>query len=356
MEPAIATPTAEPSQSVEPSRPAPTNTNPSEQDWIKETSKPIQSAKPITPPTQAPKPPANQVLPTDGETPERLPNQLPDELPPANEFKIKDINGNERVVTDQWLQKYFQVVGQPELTKLITPENAPLLQHIAERTMKLNNAYAEASKIKPEYESYKNNVETYFQEISKDPEQGFPRMMSEMGLSEEQQDGIVERMALKLLEKREMSPEARENMRIMKEQETLRQQNEQFKRQLEETQTSMEAAQRTPMYQTGIQSALSSVGFEINDASWNAMVQTCMQAFGNQKEPITQEQFNQVARHLAQTAMSFKQASQNGATPPQAPKKVISKGYVAPQQNKPPEGQFQTEQDWMKAQGMKYLG
>lgn len=326
------------------SQPAPTPQGSAEAAWLKETSQPASNAKPL-----------EQALPADGKPPEQLPSELPNDLPPANEFKIRDINGNERVVTDQWLQKYFQVVGQPELTKLITQENAPLLRHVAERTMKLNNAYAEASKIKPQFESYQQNVQTYFDEISKTPETGLIKMMGDMGLSEQQQDDIVEKMALKLLEKREMSPEARENLRIQKEQAQLQAQNEQMRRQLEETQTSMEAAQRAPMYQTGIQSALAANGFEINDASWSAMTQACMQYFGNQKEPITQEQFNSVAKHLAQTAMAFKQQTQQGQ--PAAPsKKVISKGYVAPAPTKPPTDGFVSEAEWLKAQGMKSFG
>ena len=345
METATATPVSEPA-----SQPSSQPTS-DEQSWIKETSQKIQTNLTNETPATKPEPTTPQATKPQ---PDQLPGEAPDNLPPVNEFKIKDINGNERVVTDQWLQKYFQVVGQPELTKLITPENAPLLQHIAERTMKLNSAYAEASKIKPQFESYQQNVQTYFDEIGKDHGRGFIKMMGDMGLNEQQQDDIIEKMALDLLAKREMSPEARENMRIMKEQENLRMQNEQYKKQIEESQVSMEAAQRAPVYQTGIQSALSSVGFEINDASWGAMVQACAQAYGNQKEPITQEQFNAVARHLAQTAMSFKQAQQAGQTQAPAPKKVISKGYVAPTPARPQPTGFMTEEEWKAQQGMKF--
>lgn len=283
---------------------------------------------------------------------EQLPGEQPNDLPPTVEYKIKDIHGNEKTVSPEWMAKYFQAVGQESLLPLINDEkNAPLLLHIAERTLKLNQAYQDASRIRPEYESYKGNVETYFEEIRKAPDEGFERMMFDMGLSETDQEAIIEKILHKYIEKREMSPEQRATQAAIRERQRLAEEAESYRSQVEQMKIEMETQQRAPVYQTGMSSALTEAGLDINDSTWATMVQMCKQQYGNQKEPISQEQFNAVAKHIAQIGMSFKKATQQ--QPAQPPKRVVTPGYKGKTSAQPITKEPMTESQWLEQHGMK---
>lgn len=326
-----------------PSQPAPSNVSQSEQAFL-DSTRSVQPKEPAQPTEQT-------AVPVD--SPEQLPNEQPNELPPTVEYKIKDIHGNEKTVSPEWMAKYFQAVGQETLLPLINDEkNAPLLLHIAERTLKLNQAYQEASKIRPQYETYKGEVESYFNEIRQAPDEGFERMMSDMGLSETDQEAIIEKMALKLIEKREMSPEQRAAQAALREQQRAQQEAEKYKSEIENMRIEMETQQRAPVYQTGIASALTEAGLEINDATWATMVQICKQQYGSQKEPISQEQFSAVAKHMAQLGMSFKKQASAVATP-QPAKRVVSQGYKGKTSTQPQTKEPMTEAEWLEKHGMK---
>jgi len=342
METAVATPTES-----APSQQAPSSVSQSEQSFLDSTRQVAKSQETAQPQ------PTDQQLPTQ-ENGEQLPNEKPNELPPTVEYKIKDIHGNEKTVNPEWMTKFFQAVGQEALLPLINDEkNAPLLLHIAERTLKLNQAYQEASKLRPEYESYKGDVETYFQEIRQAPDEGFERMMNDMGISESDQEAIIEKMALKLIEKREMSPEQRAAQAALREQQRAQAEVERYKQEAEELKNSMEAQQRAPLYQTGIASALTDEGIEINDTTWDVMVKMCKQQFGQQKEPITQEQFKSVAKYMAQLGMSFKKANSTAAQPGATPTRTVSKGFQGKATPQPVNKGAMSEEEWLQSQGMK---
>jgi hypothetical protein len=332
-----------------PSQAAPTNSSQSEQEFLQNT----RQANKAEAPKEAPKPVEQSFPKSDGE---QLPNEQPDDLPPTVEYKIKDIHGNEKVVTPEWMSKYFQVVGQENLLPLVNDEkNAPLLLHIAERTMKLNQAYQEASRVRPEYESYKGNVETYFQELRQDPSVGFEKMMADMGIDESDQEAIIEKMAMKLIEKREMSPEQRAVQAAIREQERIKQENERYRQEAEEMKIAMETERRAPVYQTGMATALQSSGLDINDSTWSTMVQMCKQYYGSQSEPISQDQFNAVAKHMAEIGMSFKKSVAPAPVAPQT--RTVSKGFQG--RNAPPPSnnkEAMTEQDWLQKQNLKSIG
>lgn len=338
METATATPTE---SAPAPQLSAPSNASQSEQEFLQSHKTPKEPSKQ----------PTDQVLPiNDGQ--EQLPGEQPNDLPPTVEYKIRDTRGNEKVITPEWMTKFYQVVGNEELAPLVQdPRNAPLLTHIAEKTLKLNEAYREASTIRPQYETYKGEVETYFNEIRQAPDEGFERMMSDMGISDADQEAIIEKMALKLIEKREMSPDQRAAQAALREQQRSQQEIERYKQEAEELKTNMESQQRAPVYQTGMASALAHVGLEVNDSTWAAMVQVCKQQYGSQKEPISQEQFNAVAKHLATLGMSFKK--QAAPVTPEPPKRVVSKGYQGTKAPQQPAQKFQSEQDFLNQFNMK---
>ena len=336
---------------------APSNSSGSESSWLSETSSKQVSTPPdaatIKPQTTTPmesKDPTGQVVaPTDPKV----------VVPPVDpnaplEYTIKDWKGEEKKVTLEWMQGYFQTKGNEALAKLVTPENAPLLSHIAERTMKLNNAYQRAALIEPEYNSYKENVQKYFDSVASDPVTGFSKIMSDIGLDDKAQEALIEKMAIQLIEKREMSPEQRAAMEAQRERDRIMQEAETYKQQLEEMRVQQQAQALAPNYQASITNALTSVGFETSPAVWDAMVNAVYQTYGNQKEPISQAQFNFVAQKLALQAMSFKkqQPAPQQAQQPQVKKVVANPGHNAKPKFTPP-GKFQTEAEWMEQQGLK---
>ena len=251
------------------------------------------------------------------------------------------------------MQGYFQTKGNEALAKLITPENAPLLSHIAERTMKLNNAYQRAALVEPEYNSYKENVQQYFEAVASDPVTGFSKIMNDIGLDEKAQEALIEKMAIELINKREMSPEQRAAMEAQRERDRIMQEANQYKAQLEEMKIQQQAQALAPNYQASITNALTSVGFETSPAVWDAMISAVYQTYGNQKEPISQAQFNYVAQRLAQQAMSFKKQQPTTPATPQPKNKVVTNpGHNSKPKFTPP-GKFQTESEWMEQQGLK---
>lgn len=153
------------------------NVSDSEQAFLDSTRSPSNKQ-------QGPAPTPEQVIPPTENT-EQLPGEQPSELPPTVEYKIKDIHGNEKTVSPEWMAKYFQAVGQESLTLINDEKNAPLLLHIAERTLKLNQAYADASKVRPQFEQYQSEVESYFDGIRKDPVSGIQKMWADMAFKKQ---------------------------------------------------------------------------------------------------------------------------------------------------------------------------
>lgn len=329
---------------------APTSTTNEESSWLQESAKPLPpndalgGKQPVTT-----KDPAGQTVPAEKPLEQ---NTVVDPNVPQ-EYKIKSWDGTEKTVTLDWMQGYFQTKGNEQLAKLVTPENAPLLQHIAERTMKLNNAYQRAQLVEPEYNQYKQSVQTYFDTVAQDPAAGFNKILSDLGMDEKAQEAIIEKMAIALIEKREMTPEARAAMEAQRERDRIMQEANEYKSQIEQMKVQQEAQQLAPAYQQSITNALTSVGFEVSPNVWDAMIEAVYQKFGNQKEPITQEQFNKVAQQLALTAMSYKQQTQQAPSPAPVKKVITNKPVVNKQQAPKVNSDFMTEDDWMKSQGIK---
>lgn len=101
--------------------------------------------------------------------------------------------------------------------------------------------------------------------------------MGRHGIQEADQDLLVEKMALDLLAKREMSPEQRAAQAALKEQDAARAEADRYRAEVEELKLQAEVQQRQPVYQTGIASALQAEGLEVNDSTWGAMIQICKQ-------------------------------------------------------------------------------
>lgn len=275
--------------------------------------------------------------------------------PEQKEIVIKTWDGKDKPVTLDWFKGYFGIKGNEELAKHVTEENAPLLAAIAEKTLKLNNLVQQASVIKPEYETYKQGVDNYFGAIAQDPIKGFDKILSDLNMTEQQKDVMYEKMLIEYVNKKDMSPEQRaaieaknERDRIIAEKESVQRELEQIKAQQEHDRFVQE---NSGNYAKAIPLALQNAGFNVTDTAKDALIEEVQNYLSRypQSTPITQQQFDFIAKQLAQRTMNLKQTNPI-KPPPVATRKFANgngKSYSGNAQQQP-NGKFMTPKQWME--------
>jgi hypothetical protein len=235
-----------------------------------------------------------------------------------------------------------------------------LLLDIAQKSMRINTEYAKMKESLPRYQDYEKNVVSYFDNIAKNPVEGITRLLSDIQLDQNAQDQIIEQLAISLIERQQMSPEARALYEAQTKKQALDQQLAEQQKQLEQMQAEAWSQQQVPVYSNYQAEALKSVGFDTqNPAVINAMTDEMKNYVMNERQikdltPLTAQEFNYVAQRLAHKVKSFNMANTNKPQPKQNQVITKPKGFVNPnaQPAQKPNGKFVSESDFMKQIGV----
>lgn len=294
-------------------------------------------------------------------TNENIPQEVKQSEDDKKEFIVKSWDGKEVPRNLDWFKGYFGIKGNEELSKMITSENAPIFAVIAEKTQNLNNIIQQNGAIRPEFENLKKSVNGYFGEIieavnSENPLNAFDKLLTDLNLTPQQKDIVFEKALIDYVNRRDMTPEARAAMDARKELERIKQESNDYKTRLEQMQAQEEqnrfVQENKDVYANSIKNALSSAGINFSENSQEIMINACKEYLNiyPQKEPLTQYQFNEIAKRLAMQANALR-VNNAPKPPPNQQKKIIGKSFNGNGGQQKPNGKFETPSQWMEKIG-----